>query len=317
MHINGIIVPLPSSPTLEGSIRRNIYVRIWGWKSRCIKIYGLVCTKRKCTKCCHTESRFKEILCKYVLCTTLGVDGHTASFEVMVTMLHLTSFVWKRPTRKKNGYALGKSPACKSSLHTAETKGCEKVEEVKKLVGLCFLSPEARSVEHSPAAYEFLKSLRPTKCVNNVGKRIIFSNVTGEGVEMECCFTHFRTGVFGQILWWIWQTFELIFLEPLRCRVVVMLPYSYMLLRCLPALRFPNITSTLTNPRDFFVIHTADWTVHVIFHKRLLFIYCSLAIELKSITQKDVFLGRHKVWRVCIGWKSLHKNFSFFHPQTE
>ena len=214
-------------------------------------------------------------------------------------MLRLTSFVWKRPTRKKNGYALGKSPACKSGLHcTAETKGCEKVEEVKKLVGLCFLSPEARSVEHSPAAYEFLKSLRPTKCVNNVGKRIIFSNVTGEGVEMECCFTHFRTGVFGQILWWIWQTFELIFLEPLRCRVVVMLPYSYMLLRCLPALRFPNITSTLTNPRDFFVIHTADWTVHVIFHKRLLFIYCSLAIELKSITQKDVFLGRHKVWKV-------------------
>ena len=139
----------------------------------------------------------------------------------------LCSFVWKKPTRKKNGYALGKSPACKSGLHcTAETKGCEKVEEVKKLVGLCFLSPEARSVEHSPAAYEFLKSLRPTKCVNNVGKRIIFSNVTGEGVEMECCFTHFTTGVFGQILWWIWQTFELIFLEPLRCRVVVMLPYS-------------------------------------------------------------------------------------------
>ena len=101
---------------------------------------------------------------------------------------------------KKIGYALGKSPACKSGLHTAETKGCEKVEEVKKLVGLCFLSPEARSVEHSPAAYEFLKSLRPTKCVNNVGKRIIFSNVTGEGVEMECCFTHFTTGVFGQIL---------------------------------------------------------------------------------------------------------------------
>ena len=25
-----------------------------------------LCTKRKCTKCCHTESRFKEILCKYV-----------------------------------------------------------------------------------------------------------------------------------------------------------------------------------------------------------------------------------------------------------
>ena len=236
----------------------------------------------------------------------------------MVTMLRLTSFVWKRPTRKKNGYALGKSPACKSGLHcTAETKGCEKVEEVKKLVGLCFLSPEARSVEHSPAAYEFLKSLRPTKCVNNVGKRIIFSNVTGEGVEMECCFTHFRTGVFGQILWWIWQTFELIFLEPLRCRVVVMLPYSYMLLRCLPALRFPNITSTLTNPRDFFVIHTADWTVHVIFHKRLLFIYCSLAIELKSITQKDVFLGRHKVWKVhtYVQWKilvTLFLNSRFF-----
>ena len=292
MHIKGIIVPLPS-PTIEGSIRRNIYVRIWGWKSRCIKICGLVCTKRIMYKMLPYW--------KSVQRNTGSVDGHTASsFEVMVTMLRLTSFVWKRPTRKKNGYALGKSPACKSGLHcTAETKGCEKVEEVKKLVGLCFLSPEARSVEHSPAAYEFLKSLRPTKCVNNVGKRIIFSNVTGEGVEMECCFTHFRTGVFGQILWWIWQTFELIFLEPLRCRVVVMLPYSYMLLRCLPALRFPNITSTLTNPRDFFVIHTADWTVHVIFHKRLLFIYCSLAIELKSITQKDVFLGRHKVWKVC------------------
>ena len=134
---------------------------------------------------------------KSVQRNTGSVDGHTASsFEVMVTMLRLTSFVWKRPTRKKNGYALGKSPACKSGLHcTAETKGCEKVEEVKKLVGLCFLSPEARSVEHSPAAYEFLKSLRPTKCVNNVGKRIIFSNVTGEGVEMECCFTHFSWGL--------------------------------------------------------------------------------------------------------------------------
>lgn len=152
------------------------------------------------------------------------MDGHTASFEVMVTTLRLTLFekgqLGKKWIRSRETSSL-QSPAC-----TVETKGCEKVEEVKKLVGLCFLSPEARSVEHSPAvAYEFLKSLRPTKCVNNVGKRIIFSNVTGEGVEMECCFTHFTTGVFGQILWWIWQTFELIFLEPKHCcRVVVMLP---------------------------------------------------------------------------------------------
>ena len=128
------------------------------------------------------------------------MDGHTtASFEVMVTTLRLTLFE-KGQLGKKWIRSREKSSLQVGLAHTAETKGCEKVEEVKKLVGLCFLSPEARSVEHSPAAYEFLKSLRPTKCVNNVGKRIIFSNVTGEGVEMECCFTHFTTGVFGQIL---------------------------------------------------------------------------------------------------------------------
>ena len=73
MHIRGIIVPLPS-PTLEGSIRRNIYVRIWGWKSRCIKICGLVCTKRISVQ---NAAILKVGSKKYCICTTLGsVDGY-------------------------------------------------------------------------------------------------------------------------------------------------------------------------------------------------------------------------------------------------
>ena len=112
MHFKGIIVspfillPLPSKVLSE-----EIYSMCGfgvGKADVSIKIYGLVCTKRKCRKCCHTESRFKEILCMYCigfihffsmisLCTTLGVDGHTASsFEVTVTMLRLTMALFEK-----------------------------------------------------------------------------------------------------------------------------------------------------------------------------------------------------------------------------
>ena len=72
-------------------------------------------------------------------------------------------------------------------------KGVRIREKVKKLVGLCFLSPEARSVL-SP---DF--SLRPTKCVNNVGKRIIFQ-MSPERAWKWNVVSHISAGVFGQIL---------------------------------------------------------------------------------------------------------------------